>query len=80
MNGELLICLFSDKKDKIRQLASSVLQKVRAERSLVLEQQQGKGQRQIDSCNVRKKSRRMTGTFPDGGMTQDFTDSQGHLL
>lgn len=39
MNGELLICLFSDKKDKIRQLAASVLQKVRAERSLGLEQQ-----------------------------------------
>lgn len=39
MNGELLICFFSDKKDKIRQLASSVLQKVRAERSLGLEQQ-----------------------------------------
>lgn len=39
MNGELLICFLSDKRDKIRQLASSVLQKVRAERSLGLEQQ-----------------------------------------
>lgn len=39
MNGELLICFLSDKRDKIRQLTSSVLQKVRAERSLGLEQQ-----------------------------------------
>lgn len=39
MNGELLICFFSNKKNKIGRLASAVLQKVRAERSLGLEQQ-----------------------------------------
>lgn len=38
MNGGLLICFFSDKKDKIRRLAS-VLQEDRAERNLGLEQQ-----------------------------------------
>lgn len=38
MNGGLLICFFSDKKDKIRRLAS-VLQEDSAERSLILEQQ-----------------------------------------
>lgn len=41
---------------------------------------QWKGWRQINSCNVRNKRKRMNGTSPDGGLTQDFNDSQGHLF
>lgn len=54
MNGELVICLFSDKKDKIWRLAS-VLQKVRAEKSLGLSQEPVERIKMIQSLQCEKE-------------------------